>query len=63
MDNPFKASTSFFQELSESEAVLAKNDLKLALKRIEDLHQAITGELDSGSDSDNRFWPSIHVSR
>jgi hypothetical protein len=45
------------QELSEAEAVLAKNDLKLALKRIEDLHQAINGEIDSDSDSDNRFQP------
>jgi hypothetical protein len=35
--------------------VLAKNDLKLAMKRIEDLQTAINGELDSDSDSMNRF--------
>ena len=46
---------SFSQEISESEAVLAKNDLKLAMKRIEDLQTAINGELDSDSDSMNRF--------
>jgi hypothetical protein len=34
--------------------VLAKNDLKLALKRIEDLQTAINVELDSESDS-NRY--------
>ena len=35
--------------------MLAKNDLKLAMKRIEDLQTAINGELDSDSDSMNRF--------
>ncbi len=37
-------------ELAEAETVTAKNDLKLALKRIEDLQIAINGELDSESD-------------
>ena len=41
-------------ELAEAETVTAKNDLKLALKRIEDLQTAINGELDSESDSFNR---------
>merc|ERR1712227_921594 len=34
-------------ELAEAETVTARNDLKLALKRIEDLQTAINGELDS----------------
>merc|ERR1711997_678420 len=34
-------------ELAEAETVTARNDLKLALKRVEDLQQAINGELDS----------------
>merc|ERR1711983_267549 len=37
-------------ELAEAETITAKNDLKLALKRIEDLQTAINGELDSESD-------------
>lgn len=37
-------------ELAEAETVTSKNDLKLALKRIEDLQTAINGELDSESD-------------
>ncbi len=37
-------------ELAEAETVTAKNDLKLALKRIEDLQTAINGEIDSDSD-------------
>ena len=37
-------------ELAEAETVTARNDLKLALKRIEDLQTAINGELDSESD-------------
>ena len=41
-------------ELAEAETVLAKNDLKLAMKRIEDLQTAINVELDSESDSLNR---------
>merc|ERR1739844_754407 len=36
-------------ELAEAETVTSKNDLKLALKRIEDLQTAINGELDSES--------------
>ena len=38
-------------ELAEAETVLAKNDLKLAMKRIEDLQTAINVELDSESDA------------
>ena len=38
-------------ELAEAETVTAKNDLKLAMKRIEDLQAAIAGELDT---SENR---------
>merc|ERR1712156_1057195 len=34
-------------ELAEAETITARNDLKLALKRIEDLQTAINGELDS----------------
>ena len=41
-------------ELAEAETVTARNDLKLALKRIEDLQTAINGELDSETDSLNR---------
>ena len=41
-------------EIAEAETVTAKNDLKLALKRIEDLQTAINGELDSESDTGNR---------
>ena len=41
-------------ELAEAETVTARNDLKLALKRIEDLQTAINGELDSDSDL-NRY--------
>ena len=37
-------------ELAEAETVTSKNDLKLAMKRIEDLQTAINGELDSDSD-------------
>merc|ERR1712203_752839 len=37
-------------ELAEAETVTSKNDLKLALKRIEDLQTAINGEVDSESD-------------
>jgi len=37
--------------LAEAETVTARNDLKLALKRVEDLQQAINGELDSDLDS------------
>eukprot|EP00094_Tigriopus_californicus_P002506 TCALIF_02423-PA protein Name:"Similar to MYO18A Unconventional myosin-XVIIIa (Homo sapiens)" AED:0.14 eAED:0.20 QI:0/0.4/0.5/0.66/1/1/6/0/511 len=38
-------------ELAEAETVTAKNDLKLAMKRIEDLQTAMNGEIDSDSDS------------
>ena len=38
-------------ELSEAESVTLKSDLKLAFKRIEDLQQALQGDM-SDSDSD-----------
>lgn len=38
-------------ELSDSEVITLKSDLKLAFKRIEDLQQAIQGDI-SDSDSD-----------
>ena len=38
-------------ELAEAETVTCKNDLKLAMKRIEDLQVAMTGDIDSDSDS------------
>ena len=41
---------------AEAETVTARNDLKLALKRVEDLQQAINGELDSELDSLNRYF-------
>ncbi len=40
-------------ELSEAETVTARGDLKIALKRIDDLQTAINGELDSETDSLN----------
>ncbi len=40
-------------ELSEAETVTARSDLKIALKRIDDLQTAINGELDSETDSLN----------
>ena len=43
-------------ELAEAETVTAKNDLKLAMKRIDDLQVAINGELDS--DLDSHRWES-----
>ena len=46
-------------ELAEAETVTAKNDLKLALKRIEDLQTAINGELDSESDLNRWFERKI----
>lgn len=39
-------------EVAEVEAMTVRSDLKLAMKRIEDLQVAITGELDSESFSD-----------
>jgi myosin-18 len=39
-------------EVAEVEASTVRTDLKLAMKRIEDLQSAITGELDSESYSD-----------
>lgn len=42
-------------ELAESEVITLKSDLKLAFKRIEDLQQAIQGDLnDSDSDLSDR---------
>ena len=41
-------------EISEAEIVTARNDLKLAMKRLEDLQTAMNGEIDSDTDSINR---------
>ena len=38
-------------ELAEAETLTSRNDLKLAMKRIEDLQAAINGDLDSELDS------------
>ncbi len=43
-------------ELAEAETVTAKNDLKLALKRVEDLQTAINGEIDSDSDLNRQVF-------
>merc|ERR1719210_2276187 len=40
-------------EVSEVEAMTLKSDLKLAMKRIEDLQVAISGDIDSESFSDH----------
>jgi len=40
-------------EVAESETLTVKSDLKLALKRIEDLQAAIAGEIDSDNSDDN----------
>ena len=48
--NAKKSEYEKLHELAEAETITAKNDLKLALKRIEDLQTAINGELDSESD-------------
>jgi myosin-18 len=45
--NAKKSEYEKLHELSEAETITARNDLKLALKRIEDLQTAINGELDS----------------
>lgn len=53
-------------EVAEVEAMTVRTDLKLAMKRIEDLQVAITGELDSesfsdpGSDSSDEDLPLQH---
>jgi len=45
--NAKKSEYEKLHELAEAETITARNDLKLALKRIEDLQTAINGELDS----------------
>ena len=39
-------------EVSEAETLTIKNELKIALRRIEDLQNAIGGEMDSEAGSD-----------
>ena len=39
-------------EVSEAETLTVKNELKIALRRIEDLQNAIGGEMDSEAGSD-----------
>ena len=51
-----------FNHSAEAETVTARNDLKLALKRVEDLQQAINGELDSDLDSMARYKSYFNVS-
>ena len=51
LQNPQISNLIFLSFLAEAETVTARNDLKLALKRVEDLQQAINGELDSELDS------------
>lgn len=46
-------------ELSEAEIIMAKNDLKLASKRIEDLQSALNAEIESDDDSQNRYIVSF----
>ena len=54
-------------EIVESENIILKKDLELALKRIEDFHTAITSEIDSDSDtitfSDEEFLETLSQSR
>lgn len=42
-------------EIAETETSAAKTDLKLALKRIEDLQSAIQGELEDTSEHTDRY--------
>ena len=51
LQNPQISNLIVLSFLAEAETVTARNDLKLALKRVEDLQQAINGELDSELDS------------
>ena len=51
-----------FNLSAEAETVTARNDLKLALKRVEDLQQAINGELDSELDSLARYESNLKIS-
>ena len=54
-------------EIVESENIILKKDLELALKGIEDFHTAITSEIDSDSDtitfSDEEFLETLSQSR
>ena len=54
-------------EIIESENIILKKDLELALKRIDDFHSAITSEIDSDSDtitfSDEEFLETLSQSR
>ena len=53
-------------EILESENIILKKDLELALKRIDDFHTAITSEIDSDSDtisvSDEEFMETLSQS-
>ena len=40
-------------EVAEAETLTVRSDLKLALKRVEDLQAAIAGEIDSDNSDDN----------
>ena len=50
-------------EIAESENIILKKDLELAMKRIEDFHTAISSEIDSDSDTITCSDDDIFVSR
>ena len=53
-------------EVSEAETLTVKNELKIALRRIEDLQSAIGGEMysdDVGSDQVNIYHKPVHYRR
>ena len=63
--NAKKSEYEKLHELAEAETITARNDLKLALKRIEDLQTAINGELDSELSDLNRlvvyYWYLVNT--
>ena len=50
-------------EVAEAETLTVRSDLKLALKRVEDLQAAIAGEIDSDNSDDNsdRYIAGIYI--
>lgn len=53
--NPLKRIVIFRLETAEQEAMSARTDLRLAVKRIEDLQTAMSGEIASDSDRSDRY--------
>ena len=43
----------YFVQVAEAETLTVRSDLKLALKRIEDLQAALAGEMDSDNSDEN----------